>query len=109
MTSLRLLVAATIGSDANQVIEATDGAEAWLLIRKHRPAIAILDVQMPGLTGLDLTRAIRSDPILSGMKVILLTANSLQADIAAGLAAGADLYLTKPFSPLQLLTVVEQA
>jgi DNA-binding response OmpR family regulator len=106
---LRLLVGATIRSDAYQVIEAADGDEAWLLIRKHRPAIAILDVQMPGLSGLELTRAIRSDAVLSGMKVILLTANSLQADFAAGLAAGADLYLTKPFSPLELLIAVEQA
>jgi CheY-like chemotaxis protein len=107
--SLRLLVSATIVSDEYEVVEAIDGDEAWELLRKHRPTIALLDVQMPGLTGLDLTHAIRADPELSGTFVVLLTSKAQQADIQAGLAAGADRYLTKPFSPLELLTVVEHA
>jgi len=69
----------------------------------------LLDVQMPGKTGLDLTRAIRDDPDLKRTCVILLTSKAQQADIQAGMAAGADRYLTKPFSPLELLRVVEQA
>jgi len=68
-----------------------------------------LDVQMPGRAGLELTYAIRGDPELSRTFVVLLTSKAQQADIQAGLAAGADRYLTKPFSPLELLTVVEQA
>ena len=107
--SLRLLVSATIVSDEYEVVEAIDGDEAWELLRKHRPTVALLDVQMPGLTGLDLTHAIRADPELSRTFVVLLTSKAQQADIQAGLAAGADRYLTKPFSPLELLTVVEQA
>ena len=107
--SLRLLVSATIASDEYEVVEAMDGDEAWGLIRQHHPSVVLLDVQMPGRTGLELTREIRSDPDLARTRVILLTSKAQQADIQAGLAAGADRYLTKPFSPLELLRVVEQA
>jgi len=107
--SLRLLVNATIMSDAYNIVEAADGNQAWALIQKHRPEVAVLDVQMPGKSGLEVTRAIKGDSSLAGTRVILLTANSFETDVADGLAAGADLYLTKPFSPLQLLTVLEKA
>ena len=107
--SLRLLVSATIASDEYDVVEATDGDEAWQLLRQHHPSVALLDVQMPGRTGLELTRAIRGDPDLSRTCVILLTSKAQQTDVQAGLEAGADRYLTKPFSPLELLRVVEQA
>jgi CheY-like chemotaxis protein len=107
--SLRLLVNATIASDDYDVVEAMDGDEAWRMIREHRPSVALLDVQMPGRTGLELTSAIRADPELSGIYVVLLTSKAQRADVEAGLAAGANRYLTKPFSPLELLTVVEHA
>lgn len=107
--SIRLLVNATIASDQYRVIEAADGDEAWRLLKEHRPTVVLLDVQLPGRTGLELTRAIRRDPDLQRAKVVLLTAKTQAADIQAGQDAGADLYLTKPFSPLQLLTIVEEA
>lgn len=107
--SLRLLVSATIMSDEYDVVEAADGDEAWALMQQHQPSVALLDVQMPGKTGLDLTRAIRSDPRFARTFVVLLTSKAQQTDVQAGLEAGADRYLTKPFSPLELLTVVEQA
>jgi CheY-like chemotaxis protein len=107
--SLRLLVSATIASEDYEVIEAMDGDEAWRLIRRHHPNVVLLDVQMPGQTGLELTRSIRQDPDLAHTCVILLTSKAQQSDITAGLEAGADRYLTKPFSPLELLRVVEQA
>ena len=107
--SLRLLVLASITSDRCRVIEAADGDAAWSTLQRDRPALALLDVQMPGRTGLELTRAIRADARLRPMKVILLTAKSQHSDVEAGKAAGADRYLTKPFSPLELLRVVEGA
>src|SRR5207302_2024617 len=107
--SLRLLVSATMMSDEYEVVEASDGDEAWELLRQYRPRVALLDVQMPGRTGLELTHEIRSDPELAKTFVVLLTSKAQQADIQAGLAVGADRYLTKPFSPLELLTIVEQA
>jgi CheY-like chemotaxis protein len=107
--SIRVLVRATIESDLYSIVEASDGNQAWWLIQELHPDLVLLDVQMPGLTGLQVTRAIRHDTALAGIKVIILTANAEPADIDAGLAAGADLYLTKPFSPLELLTVIEEA
>ena len=106
--SLRLLVGATIASDEYRVVEAADGDEAWDLLRQHHPAVALLDVSMPGRTGIELVRSIRADPGLAATRIILLTAKAQPSDRAAGLAAGADHYLTKPFSPLELLTVVER-
>jgi CheY-like chemotaxis protein len=107
--SLRLLIQATIASDEYVIIEAADGDEAWALMQRERPAVALLDVQMPGKTGLDVARAIRGDAHLADTQIILLTAQAQQASIEAGLASGADFYLTKPFSPLELLTTVERA
>jgi CheY-like chemotaxis protein len=108
-SSMRLLVHATIESDDYMVVEAADGAEAWALIQKHRPKVALLDVQMPGLSGLEVLRLIKADPGLKATRVILLTSKAQESDIEAGLIAGADFYLTKPFSPLDLLSRVEEA
>jgi CheY-like chemotaxis protein len=107
--SLRLLVRATISSDRYTVVEAADGDTAWVLVQEHRPAVALLDVAMPGRTGLDVAQAIKSDPELASTYVVLLTAKAQETDVAVGIAAGADRYLTKPFSPLELLHLVERA
>ena len=108
-SSMRLLVHATIESDDYKVVEASDGVEAWALIQNHRPSLVLLDVQMPGLSGLDVLRLIKADPNLIGTRVILLTSKAQESDVEAGLIAGADFYLTKPYSPLDLLTRVEEA
>jgi CheY-like chemotaxis protein len=107
--NVRLLVTTLVASARYNVLEAADGEEAWALVRRHRPALAILDVQMPGRSGLALARAIKDDPTLAGTYVILLTARAQASDVAAGRLAGADAYLTKPFSPLELLAAIEQA
>jgi CheY-like chemotaxis protein len=108
-SSMRLLVHATIESDEYAVVEAVDGAEAWAMIEKLKPSLVLLDVQMPGRTGLEVLRAIKADPSLNSTRVILLTSKAQEGDVEAGLIAGADFYLTKPFSPLDLLTRVEEA
>ena len=107
--SMRLLVHATIDSDDYYVVEAADGDQAWTLIQAHKPALVLLDVQMPGRSGLEVLRSIKADPTLKRTRVILLTAKAQEADVEAGLIAGADFYLTKPFSPLDLLTRVDEA
>ena len=107
--SLRMLAHTTIGTDDYTVVEACDGDEAWSLIQKHRPSLVLLDVRMPGRTGLDILHAIKSDPNLTATRVILLTASAQEADIRAGLVAGADAYLTKPFSPADLLSRLDEA
>jgi CheY-like chemotaxis protein len=108
-SSMRLLVHATIESDDYCVVEAADGVEAWAMVQKHRPALVLLDVQMPGQSGLEVLRMIKADATLAETRVILLTAKAQESDIETGLIAGADFYLTKPFSPLDLLTRVEEA
>jgi two-component system phosphate regulon response regulator PhoB len=107
--SMRLLVHATIESDDYAVVEAVDGAEAWAMVQKLKPSLVLLDVQMPERTGIEVLRSIKADPSLRGTKVILLTSKAQESDVEAGLIAGADFYLTKPFSPLDLLTRVEEA
>ena len=108
-SSIRLLVHATIESDDYTVVEAADGAEAWALAQELKPSLVLLDVQMPGQTGLEVLRSIKADPSLKATRVILLTSKAQERDIEVGLIAGADFYLTKPFSPLDLLTRVEEA
>ncbi|MHB8613118.1 MAG: response regulator transcription factor [Candidatus Dormibacteraceae bacterium] len=108
-SSIRLLVHATIESDDYTVVEAADGAQAWALTKELKPSLVLLDVQMPGRSGLEVLRAIKADPNLKATRVILLTSKAQERDIEVGLIAGADFYLTKPFSPLDLLTRVEEA
>lgn len=107
--SMRLLVRATIESDQYQVLEASDGDEAWAMIKEYRPSVVLLDVQMPGRTGLEVLAMIRNEPSLAATRVIILTAKALKVDVELGVTAGADLYLTKPFSPLDLLTRVDES
>lgn len=108
-SSIRLLVHATIESDDYNVVEAADGAQAWALTKELKPSLVLLDVQMPGQSGLEVLRSIKADPSLKATRVILLTSKAQERDIEVGLIAGADFYLTKPFSPLDLLTRVEEA
>jgi len=107
--NLRVLVHKTIESPMYQVIEARDGEEAWILIKERHPALVLLDMKMPRRTGLEVLTAIRADPELRGTQVMVLTASDQQADIDAGILAGADYYLTKPFSPADLLARVSEA
>ena len=108
-SSMRLLVHTTIESDSYQVIEAANGDEAWALIKRYKPSLVLLDVQMPGRTGMEILASIKRDPSLRAVRVILMTAPALESDRTAGMAAGADFYLTKPFSPLELLARVQEA
>jgi DNA-binding response OmpR family regulator len=107
--NLRGLVHTTIESPAYQVIEARDGDEAWALIKERKPALVLLDIKMPRRSGFEVLTAIRADPELRGTQVMVLTASDQQADIDAGILAGADYYLTKPFSPADLLARVSEA
>ena len=106
--AVRALVHATLEGNDYQIIEAGDGVEALELVREESPSLVLLDVMMPRLNGLDVCRAIKSDPSTSDTMVVMLTAQAQQRDRERGMAAGADVYFTKPFSPLALLDLVEQ-
>lgn len=101
------LVRFTLEDEQVQVVEAADGVQALEVARAHRPDLVFLDVQMPRLDGLEVCRLLRREPGLEHTRIVMLTAASQEADRARGLEAGADEYLTKPFSPLKLLLLVQ--
>ncbi len=86
-----------------RVTVANDGESGLAAVASERPDVVVCDVMMPRLTGLEVCRRIKDDPSLARIPVILLTARDRSEDRAAGLAAGCDDYLTKPFSPLDLI------
>lgn len=89
--------------------EASNGSMALDKAKEIKPDIMLLDIMMPGgLNGLEVCERIKADPELSGTKVILLSARGQSHDINAGLAAGADAYMVKPFSPMRLLEAIEE-
>lgn len=88
------------------VVQAANGVEALELAREQQPALAILDVMMPGLDGLEVTRQLRAAK--SRIPIILLTARIQESDVSAGLDAGADAYLGKPFDATDLRNKVEE-
>jgi two-component system, OmpR family, phosphate regulon response regulator PhoB len=92
-----------------EVAVARDGHEALQIARERTPAIALVDVTMPGLDGYEVARALRTDPATSGVQLILLTGRTAPADVARGFEAGVDDYITKPFSPQALQLRVAEA
>jgi len=103
-----LLVTTRLHRDGFEVIQARDGDEALRLALERRPAIAVLDIGMPGLDGLDVVRAIRRDDATKEMRVVLLTAKAQESDVRRGFDAGADAYVKKPFSPAELSSRVKE-
>ncbi len=98
-----LLLGRTLERWGYDVIVAHDGAEAWAgIMGGEPPALAIVDWMMPKLDGIELCRRIRATPPPAPVYVILLTARTERQDLVAGLEAGADDYLTKPFDPDEL-------
>ena len=100
------LVRFTLEDEHVRVLEASDGLEALEVAFAERPDLIFLDVQLPRLNGFEVCRRLRLEPGLEKTRIVMLTAASQAQDLARGRAAGADLYLTKPFSPLRLLTLV---
>jgi DNA-binding response OmpR family regulator len=89
------------------VLQARDGAEALELARAEKPDLAVLDIMMPKLDGLELTRRLRAEEATSRMPIILLTARAQDTDVQQGFDAGADDYIRKPFSPQELRARVQ--
>jgi len=98
--SLVRVVAAYLEREGFDVVTAADGAQALAAARENPPDVVVLDVVMPGLDGIEVCRQLRT---FSDAYVIMLTARSEEVDTLVGLAAGADDYMTKPFSPRVLL------
>ncbi|WP_347756052.1 response regulator [Agrococcus sp. ProA11] len=104
---IRDLVAIKLEAAGLEVVTRADGAQALDAIREGGWSVIVLDVMMPGMSGVDVLRVIRDDG--DRTPVILLTARGQEKDIEAGFAAGADDYVTKPFSPRALLARISAA
>ena len=85
-----------------------DGTAALTAARSDVPDLAVLDVSMPGRTGLEVCTALRAEPATAGIRVLLLSVGASADDVARGLAAGADAYLAKPFSVAGLVAQVRE-
>jgi DNA-binding response OmpR family regulator len=104
---IRELVEFKLSTLGHDVVAVADGAAAIDACQVERPDLAVLDVMMPGVSGLDAIRAIRADPALADLPVILLTARAQESDVETGFDSGADDYITKPFSPRELAARVQ--
>ena len=91
-----------------EVSVAADGEEALARTLEVRPDLVMLDVMMPKRNGFDVCQAIKGDPELAGIKVLMLTAKGRETEMARGLAMGADAYMTKPFSTKELVAKVRE-
>ncbi len=90
------------------VLLAHDGEEGVALTRRQRPDIVVSDIMMPRMSGLELVEELKGDPATSDIPILLLTAKAQTADVRAGVDAGADDYITKPFEPLELVERVNR-
>jgi|SRR5688572_7014350 len=102
------LVRVTLEDDRVRVFDAGDGRGALAIAEALGPDLVLLDVHLPDVSGLEVCRRLRKHPRLAATRVIMLTAAAQQDDIARGFSAGATDYLTKPFSPVRLLSLVER-
>lgn len=104
---LRKVIALYMSKCGYEIIEAGNGETAIELAKENKPNAIVLDVMMPGMTGIETTKKLREMPEFAKIPIILLTANASEDDIKTGLASGADKYITKPFSPKELVESID--
>jgi CheY-like chemotaxis protein len=106
---IRRLIRMTLEFEDYEIHEAADGESALRIARQVRPDFVLTDVMMPGpVDGLEVCRRIKADPDLRDTHVMVVSARGQARDREAGMQAGADTYLVKPFSPLQLIDSLSQ-
>lgn len=103
---IRELVRYHLEREGYRVIEADRGDDVLALVGRQQPDLLILDLMLPGLSGLEICRALRNDAATADLPIVILTAKAAEADRIAGLEIGADDYVTKPFSPRELIARV---
>jgi len=101
------LVALHLQRAGFDVLKAVDGEQALRLARAEEPALVVLDLMMPGLSGLEVAKLMKQSPQTAGIPVLMLTAKADEVDRIVGLEVGADDYVTKPFSPREIVLRVQ--
>lgn len=104
---IQQLLRVSFEMEGYQVITANDGVDGLERARADRPDLMILDVMMPRMNGIEVARALKSDPGTSSIPILMLSAKAQAADVSAGGASGVDDYVTKPFDPQVLLERAE--
>jgi len=105
---IRDLISITLEFAGHQVITAANGEEAVIEAKKIKPDLILLDVRMPRVDGYEACRQIKEDPNLKEVPVIFLSAKGQNSEISKGLEVGADEYILKPFSPVDLTNKINQ-
>ena len=90
------------------VIEAADGAAGIAMAKSDRPSVILMDIQMPVIDGYEATRQIKADPDLTSIPIVAVSSFAMKGDEEKARAAGCDEYVTKPYSPIQLLRMVRR-
>jgi two-component system, OmpR family, alkaline phosphatase synthesis response regulator PhoP len=103
---IRKLVHYNLAQDHYKVVEAENGEQALKMIQRDKPNLVILDLMMPGMSGLEVCRTLRGQDATATLPILMLTAKAGEADRVLGLELGADDYLAKPFSPRELVARV---
>ena len=103
---IRKLVNYNLSQERYKVLEAEDGEHALKIVQRDKPHLVILDLMLPGLSGLEVCKLLRAQPDTATLPILMLTAKAGEADRVLGLEMGADDYLTKPFSPRELVARV---
>lgn len=102
------LIAFNLQAAGFEVVTAADGAEALRKTRSHAPKLVVLDLMLPEVDGLEVCKLLRRDPATAGIPILMLTARASEVDRVVGLELGADDYVTKPFSPRELVLRVKK-
>ncbi len=106
---IRKLIATTLeGVSTFRLHQASDGEEAVEAARRESPRLVFLDIDMPRLDGIEACRRMRAEPAMAGARIVMLTASADESARSRAAAAGADRFLTKPFSPLEILRLVHE-
>ncbi|MEY4764339.1 MAG: hypothetical protein RI907_1012 [Pseudomonadota bacterium] len=105
---IRRLIRMTLEFKGHQVIEAGDGEAGMRMAREHLPDLILMDVMMPGVDGITASRQLMSDPRTAKIPIVMVSALGRTSDIDAGLETGVRAYLVKPFSPWELIDLVNR-
>jgi two-component system cell cycle response regulator DivK len=104
----RRLLRDLLTSVGYEMIEAVTGEEGLTLAATHAPDLILMDIQLPGLDGYEVTRRVKANPALRHIPVIAVTSYALSGDDVKAMEAGCDAYVTKPFDPVELLAKIRE-
>jgi len=104
----RRIVRDLLASAGYETVEAATGEEGLALAETQRPDLILMDIQLPGLDGYEVTRRVKANPALRHIRIIAVTSYALDGDDAKAFAAGCDGYVAKPYDPMALLDIIRQ-